>query len=214
MVATPAYDPDTPTARADLLRFLAACYYEPAPEFAEERLFQSMRVAAAKVDSALAERAHALGEAFAADDLPTLLVDYTRLFIGPVQPLARPYGSFWLSGEPVLMQDSTLTVRELYRQGGFDLDPGFHELPDHVAVELEFLYALTWRREQALRAGDADALAGVDALRARFVAEHLGAWAGRFVEAVGRGAQTAFYRELAAMTQACLAEGSRTPRPN
>ena len=34
-------------ARADLCRLLAACYYQPGPEFAEERVFDSMRVAAA-----------------------------------------------------------------------------------------------------------------------------------------------------------------------
>jgi putative dimethyl sulfoxide reductase chaperone len=208
-VTAPGYDPDEGTARADLLRFLAACYYEPAPEFAEARLFESMRIAASKVDPALAERACALGEAFAADELQTLLVDYTRLFIGPVQPLARPYGSCWLGGEPLLMQGSTLAVLELYRQGGFDLDPEFHELPDHVAVELEFLYALTWRLEQARHAGDAGALAEIEALRARFVDEHIAAWVG-FTEAVGRGAQTAFYRELAAMTRACVAERGAT----
>ena len=43
------YDPDQATARADLCRFLCACYYEPAPEFAEENLFDSMLVAARRV---------------------------------------------------------------------------------------------------------------------------------------------------------------------
>ena len=37
------YAPDEATARQDLCRFLSACYYEPAPEFAEEKLFDSMR---------------------------------------------------------------------------------------------------------------------------------------------------------------------------
>jgi putative dimethyl sulfoxide reductase chaperone len=211
-VTAPPYDPDAGTARADLLRFLAACYYEPAPLFAEARLFESMRIAASKIDPALAERARALGAAFAADDLHTLLVDYTRLFIGPVQPPARPYESCWLGGEPLLLQGSTLAVLELYRQGGFDLDPEFHELPDHVAVELEFLYALTLRGEQARHAGDAGALAEIDALRARFVDEHLGAWIGRFSDAVERSAQTAFYRELAAMTRRCIAGRGATQR--
>ena len=36
-------------ARADLCRFLAACYYEPGPEFAEEKLFESMQAAASRV---------------------------------------------------------------------------------------------------------------------------------------------------------------------
>ncbi|MDP3865805.1 MAG: hypothetical protein Q8Q75_13955, partial [Rhodoferax sp.] len=72
------FEPDKASAREDLFRFLSACYYEPAPEFAEEKLFDSIRLAAARVDPDLADAARRLGEAFAAQDLQTLLVDYTR----------------------------------------------------------------------------------------------------------------------------------------
>ena len=85
-------------ARADLCRFLAACYYQPGPEFAEEKLFDSMAAVAARVDPDFAARARRLGEAFAAEDPEDLLVDYTRLFLGPVDALAKPYGSVWLGG--------------------------------------------------------------------------------------------------------------------
>ena len=42
------FDPDRASAREDLCRFLAACYYEPGPEFAEEKLFDSMLAAASR----------------------------------------------------------------------------------------------------------------------------------------------------------------------
>jgi TorA maturation chaperone TorD len=87
------YDPDEATARQDLCRFLSACYYEPAPEFAEEHLFDSMLTAATCLHPDLVAHARKLGEAFAAQDLETLLVDYTRLFLGPIDTLASPYGS-------------------------------------------------------------------------------------------------------------------------
>ncbi len=195
---------DTPhgaAAGADLCRYLSACYYEPTPAFAEEKLFDSMQLAAAAIDPELAAAAQRLGQAFASTDLQTLLVDHTRLFMGPVQPLARPYGSFWLSGETPLMQASTLAVVDLYRQGGFDMDEAFMELPDHVAVELEFLYQLAFRRLQAQHAGAADDQAAFDALQARFVGQHLGAWIGPFTAAMRTGAETDFYRELAGLTQ-------------
>jgi TorA maturation chaperone TorD len=41
----------------------------------------------------------------------------------------------------------------------------------------------------------------VDALRRRFLAGHLGAWVGPFSAAVKAGAETDFYRALAALTQ-------------
>jgi len=204
----PDYDPDEGTAAADLFRFLSACYYEPTPAFAEEHLFESLRIAAGRVDAALAVPARGLGEAFASDDLQALLVDYTRLFLGPVQPLARPYGSFWQTGETMPMQDRTLAVVALYRQGGFEIDEEFHELPDHVAVELEFLYLLNFKLAGAERCGDHPARRELVALRQRFLAEHLGAWVGGFAAAVRQGAQTDFYRQLAALTEGCVQRGS------
>ncbi len=197
----PGIDPDQAGAREDLCRYLAGCYYEPGPEFAEERLFDSMLAAASRIDPGLAEHARRLGEAFAGQDLQTLLVDYTRLFLGPVQTLAKPYGSVWLSGETTLMQDSSMAVLELYGQGGFEIDEAFRELPDHVAVELEFLYLLIFNLNQARRAADADAASATAALQQRFLAQHLGAWIGPFCAAVQAGAETAFYRELGAFTE-------------
>lgn len=191
---------DATTAREDLCRFLAVCYYEPGPEFAEERLFDSMREAAACLDPGLEASAQRVGEAFAALDLESLLVDYTRLFLGPVAAPARPYGALWLGQDQVLMQDSTMDVLALYREGGFDLAENFREAPDHIAAELEFLYLLLFRERVAGGEGDSVALARAERLRHRLLGEHLGRWAGPFTRAMRAGAHTAFYRELADLT--------------
>ncbi len=195
------YAPDEATARADLSRFLSACFYEPAPEFAEERLFDSMLVAAQRVDPELAQHARRLGQAFAAHDLQTLLVDYTRLFLGPMQALASPYGSSWLSAPAPSEDNPPPGVLELYAEGGFEVDAEFMELPDHVALELEFLYLLIFTRNQAAKAGKPDDAAAAELLRQRFLGEHLGVWTEPFTAAMVAGAETAFYRELAEFTE-------------
>ena len=79
----PDYDPHKVSARADLCRFLAACYYQPCPDFAEEKVFDSMLDAATRIQPDLAAHARRLGEAFSAEGPYSLLVDYTRLFLGP-----------------------------------------------------------------------------------------------------------------------------------
>lgn len=196
-----AYDPDEATAREDLCRFLAACFYEPVPEFAEEHLFDSMLVAAARVHPDLADGARKQGDAFAAQDMQTLLVDYTRLFLGPLQPLASPYGSSWQTAPAQSGENPSLAVLELYSAGGFELSDEFMDLPDHVAVELEFLYLLEFRRNAAERAGRADELADIQALERQFLYNHLGAWGGAFTAALKASAETMFYRELGEMTE-------------
>lgn len=193
-------DFDKDAARADLCRLLAACYYQPGPEFAEEKLFDSLLVAATKVDADLAMRARCLGESYSAENIDALLVDYTRLFLGPTRVIAQPYESIWLTGETTLMQDSTMAVLDLYGEGGFEIDGEFRDLPDHVAAELEFLYLLIFRELQARQSADSDAQRRFAALRRRLIDEHLGRWIEPFTAAVRDGARSAFYRELADLT--------------
>lgn len=184
-------------AREDLCRFLAACYYEPAVEFTEERLFDSIVAAAEAIDADLGAAARRLREAFAADDLQTLLVDHTRLFVGPSTPAVMPYASFWLTEDMSQRQAATQLVLDLYAEGGFDIGEDFRELPDHIAAELEFLYLLVFKCNQAENESERVA---TTALLRRFVAEHLDRWIDAFASAVTAQAQCAFYRELATLT--------------
>jgi TorA maturation chaperone TorD len=191
---------DPGTAREDLCRYLAACYYQPGPEFAEEKVFDSMLDAATRIHPDLVAGARRLGEEFAAEGADKLLLDYTRLFLGPMHIIAKPYGSVWLERDKALMGDSAMAVQNLYREGGFDMDEEFHELPDHIAAELEFLYLLIYRENEAHRDGKPEALQAKTALRKRFLDEHLGRWIGPFTAAVREGAQTGYYRHLAELT--------------
>ena len=196
----PHSDLEKGTARENLCRFLAACYYQPGPEFEEEKVFDSMLDAATRIHPDLAAPARRLGAEFSAEEPESLLVDYTRLFLGPAHIVAKPYGSVWLDGENTLMGDSTMAVQELYHEGGFEMDEAFRELPDHIAAELEFLYLLIYRENEGHRNGDTEALKAAAGLRKRFLDEQLGLWIGPFTAAVKAGAQSGFYRRLAELT--------------
>ena len=198
-------------ARADLARLLAACYYQPGPELAEEKVFDAMLEAAAATDPGWVPAVHRLGAAFVGVDPQELLIDYTRLFLGPTDTLAQPYGSVWLDVDAPLMGDSTMAVLQHYEDAGFEVDEGFRDLPDHIAVELEFLYVLLFREAEARLRQDAQTLAGLARMRRRFLGEHLGQWAGPFAAAVAAGAQTSCYRDLAELTARFVAlEAART----
>lgn len=201
----PTDDLERRAARADLARLLSSCYYQPGPEFAEERVFEAMRAAAERVDPALAEVARRVGEAFAAASIDDLLVDYTRLFLGPVDTLARPYGSVWLDDRQSLMGDSTMAVLQHYEDAGFEVGEGFRDLPDHVAVELEFLYLLLFREADAAARGDGVVLRALSGMRQRFLGDHLGAWMRPFAAAVRAGAEREYYSDLAELTDRFVA---------
>ncbi len=195
------YQPDESTARVDLLRFLSACYYEPTAEFAEEKLFDSIVAATRQSHPELAGLASELGQAFAGESLQTLLVDYTRLFLGPMKALASPYSASWLPTPMVGDEVSPPVVLDLYAEGGFEVDAELAELPDHVAIELEFLYLLSFNQRQADLQGNFTDYAAMTKLRARFMDEHLSIWISPFAKAVKEHAETGFYRVLADLTQ-------------
>ncbi|MDO8932212.1 MAG: molecular chaperone TorD family protein [Rhodocyclaceae bacterium] len=187
-------------AREDACRYLAACYYQPETAFAEEKVFPSLLDAVARFDADLVPYARQLGAEFARARTEDLLLDYTRLFLGPMQILAKPYGSVWLEENKTLMGDTTMAVIALYQEGGFEIDEEFREVPDHIAVELEFLYLLIFQENEARSSGDAARLKAVADLKARFLDQHLGRWIGPFTEAVKGSAESVFYRQLAELT--------------
>jgi TorA maturation chaperone TorD len=189
-------------ARADLCRLLAACYYQPGPEFVEERVFDSMRTAAAELDADLAVLAQAMGEAFDAQPLDELQIDYTRLLLNPAGPLAAPYESAWLAGkDPMVFDEVIQSVLDSYRTGGYEVDEGFRDLPDHIAAELEFLYALIFREARAAASGNEAERAEAIDRRRRFIEQHLGRWIGPFTAALRDGGATPYYRALADLTE-------------
>ncbi len=96
--------------------------------------------------------------------LRDLEVGYTDLFINRLGGApVPPYGSVYLDPEAALMGESSQKVHAAYREEGLSLDGG-GEPPDFLATELEFLYFLVEREEQALAcenpAGAAEASVG------------------------------------------------------
>ena len=147
--------------------------------------------------------AAALDDCFKSSGVEVLLLDYSRLFLGPFEILAKPYGSVYLDGEKIVMGDSTMQALELYREGGFDVAEDFLEMPDHIAVELEFLYLLSFRIGKA---SDDEEKARLIVLKQKFLEEHLGRWVGTLSEAIRKGAQTDFYKRLADLTEQFVRE--------
>lgn len=197
-------------ARADVCRLLAACYYEPQPEFAQDGLFTALQAACARCDPQAERVAIELGSAFAAASDEELLVDYTRLFLNPGGALASPYESTWLGErDPVRAQRITDAVTACYDEAGLQISDDFRDLPDHIAAELEMLYALLFREARAAAAGEPAARSAAGDQRRRFVAAHLGRWIQPFAQSVREGAMTRFYLRLVDVTQNCVEREAR-----
>ncbi len=185
-------------AKANVYRLLSVCYYEPEQAFLEEDIFSQLETALTILSGQSTGVATALGNCFRDTDRDALLLDYTRLFLGPFGALARPYGSVYLEGENIVMGDTTIGAMALYGEGGFQVDDAFREVPDHMTVELEFLYLLNFCISEST---EKSKLEHLGTLKRTFLAEHLGQWVVPFSKAVRAGAGTDFYKHLADLTQ-------------
>jgi TorA maturation chaperone TorD len=192
-------------AKADVYRLLSACFYQPEEAFLEENIFTQLKNAMALVCPQKIPETVSLETFFRDTEMETLQLDYSRLFLGPFEIPAKPYGSVYLDGEKIVMGDSTMRALDLYREGGFEVNSDFQEMPDHIAVELEFLYLLSFRQAQALEE-DSDERHRLLELKKKFLEEHPGRWIGSLAEAMRQNSGTAFYKGLADLTEQIILE--------
>lgn len=125
-----------------------------------------------------------------------LLIEHTRLFVGPGRAPAPLYGSVYLDGG-VLMGESTADVLRQYREAGFALAPDAGSLPDHATVELSFLSLLAEEAARAWESGDAPTARLWLGRRGAFLCDHLGAWATALSQRIISSTSEPFYRAVA-----------------
>ena len=127
-----------------------------------------------------------------------LEVEYNRLFVGPGKLIAPPYESYYASMGPDgkggrLRTSDERSVVRAYRAGGYSMPDAFIDLPDHIAIELDFLALLARDEANAWSAGLENRALEVREAFERFIEEHLSRWVGACAERVDEGAHLGFY---------------------
>ncbi len=173
--------------RVESYKFLSECYYLP-----DEGLVRKV------ADIAQTSQFFAELCGCVASDTEQLKIDYTQLFVGPFKLLAPPYGSFYLE-DGRIMGDSAIDVRNRYEQEGLDIV--IKDAPDHIAMELEFIYYLIARQIQAIDDENIRDIQLYQKKQESFLRSHLTRWLPEFAEKVQENAQTEFYKKLAELTE-------------
>lgn len=131
--------------------------------------------------------------------------EYWRLF-GP-GGIVSPYETEY---DPLVNARKGHELADLlgfYTAFGFKLREG--ELPDHLAVELEFLSLLFLKLLYARRAGMHEAEEVTSTAIASFLRDHLGRWVAAFAERVEREADSETFRAVARLLLAFIQEECR-----
>jgi TorA maturation chaperone TorD len=206
---------DVCARRAAVYQALVLGFREPTTAYlaalASGELVAGLREAVAWLgaDAALYEPALAqltqVGQAAAelgcAATMGDLAVEYARLFTGPGRPAVTCYASQYLeAGEdkPARLNGTAAAfAADAYQAEGVTPVEVPRELPDHVTIELEFLFHLCRREEESWESDASD-----EALRLRrsldtFLRKHASLWLPDFAEAVREASQSHLYRALA-----------------
>jgi len=145
----------------------------------------------------------------AAAPLRELSVEYARLFTGPGRPDVAGYESEYTEARPDggrgrLHGAATAAVAAVYREEGVAVAAALREPPDSVAAELEFLYLLSRREEQAWQADDEGEALRLRRTAGRFLAEHASRWLPKLAADVRATSGSHFYAGLAEVLETFL----------
>lgn len=188
----------TERARRDCYKLLAACFYQPQKKlFLDENVFAVLGNLLTRVCPDAALFSEKMATSVTQYNEEDLLVEYARLFVGPNELLAPPYGSVYLEEGRKVMGESTAGVMEFYKAEGLTMDEQFQNLPDHIAAEMEFMYYLAYHQVEALEKNDTEKAVHFLNRQEIFLRTFLCPWVAPFCEKIKQGTENGFYQALA-----------------
>ena len=142
----------------------------------------------------------ALGGGDDAKLIEDLAVEYCRLFIAE-RPAGSPHesvhvGSPGSAQKPLLWGDAASSVKDLYREAGFEISEDAHQLPDALSVELEFMERLCHQEAEAEDRHDTGAVQHSQSLQRQMLLTHVAAWVPAYARRLEEAASTEFYCEM------------------
>ena len=200
---------ESKTARAVIYRFLSRCFSHPDRELIElfgsariQEFLQSWRYLDLDAEEAVTRITNWLVQY---PDCETALLEldkeYARLFITAYpKAVAPPYSSVYLDREQQVWGSSTAQVARLYETAGLGMNENFHDIPDHIAAELEFVSYLILEQQEH-NGNEADKTREMASIERKFLKEHLCKWAPLFLGRVGEYSKIDFYSAIARLTQ-------------
>jgi TorA-specific chaperone len=119
--------------------------------------------------------------------------EYVRLFISSKDGIPAPlYHSCYESEGALLMGEPAVMMKKRFQSKELSLADTLHEPPDHLSIELEYLYFLLqkgWSQKDRILIAEA----------AEFAGESMLPWVGTFRDRLSSAAQFPFYPLMAAL---------------
>jgi len=120
-------------------------------------------------------------------------VDYANLFLLHLVP----YESFYTRDDQMIESGGDNPVLKLYNKLDFRvaLDKARVVSPDHIGIELEFMYMLSLALKKAFEAKDKEAIEEILKLQKEFLEKHLLNWSPMFLINMKKESRTPLYHD-------------------
>jgi len=183
-------------ARAVVFNRLTALLCQPEEDLLSSHdIFDTLKQAFSITEPNCSAYVDQMQEAVKGSTAQELLIEYTKLFIGPFKTLVPPYSSLYFGSES-LMSDETVWVMDCYKKSGLEFDHKLNDVPDHVAVETEFMYYLIHNETSALDAGKRDESLALWENQQEFFNQHYKKWLPQFCAKLATEAGSEYYKAL------------------
>jgi putative dimethyl sulfoxide reductase chaperone len=179
-------------ARAAVYRVLALSFYPPTAE--TNQIWHALN----QLKLGHEESKQPL-KSNASFDVEALSFEYNRLFVGPERLPCPPYESVHRKDRSELemgmvLGPSVLDVKRRYAEAGLEISKTFKDLPDHIAVELEFMHYLC---SKELETENPEVCEKLRRIQAEFFRLHLLPWASSFADKIADNTASPFYGKVA-----------------
>ncbi len=206
---TPVSLPDLSAAHQSVYGFLAACFARPLAqrELEAVSLGGMTQTGASPCDAELSAMLQNLASNY---DPQACEQEFMALFKVPGGRYVAPYESVFrdiheIEGQRVgglLLGQSAVDVQKWYRLAALEFKDDCKELPDHIALELEYLAHLCGKACEFTAAGDEAHLRRALEMQRDFLAAHICSWIGALRDRIVEKTRSAFYRTVADMAVA------------
>lgn len=184
--------------------YLARLFDLPDAFLEEEQIPSKLHQVLEAVNAEAAEHAARLAPALAEEGVEKIRRDHMKLFFGPGQLLAPPYGSVYLEPRREIMGESTQDAERLYAEAGLQKDEELKDAPDHIRVELDFMHVLIARTVAACEAENWQEAEKYVNIQLMFLQNHLSRWVTPFAKVIRTGAATQFYNTTASVLESFI----------
>jgi TorA maturation chaperone TorD len=183
-------------ARAGVFNIFTALLCQPEEELVENNeIFDTLKSALNIVNPDCSEIVDQMRNAVKQNTAQELLVEYTKLFIGPFKTLVPPYSSLYF-GNDTLMNDQTVWVINCYKKSGLEFDEKIKDVPDHITIETEFMYYLIHNEIKELNAGNRDKSFSLWENQRQFFEKHYKKWVPEFCAKVATETKNEYFKLL------------------